>query len=834
MKTKFFKEIVLGSLLHDIGKISQRIVGEKAHSDYSGIFADLALTEWGDDIDINAVAAIARCHHSKDIGNCPDQYRLFATIVHEADCIAASERISEPENISPQPLHSIFESMKGKSKDKDAKKGALSYRLCPLDPALSFNAEEHDINLESDYKENPMWGAFLDEMRDLFHRTKTARIETLMAILKKYTWCVTSATWKSQPDISLFEHAKLTAAIASCIAHEMEAQQKEGYGEIEIQNRDAVRYLFACGDLSGIQNFIYTIRSKEAAKTLRGRSFFVQLLVEACARCVLREFGLYSCNLVYSSGGRFYVLLPRSIRKNGKVVDARKILSTISLKINSMLLSEHHGALSLSIASIECCGNDLAPSHKTEDPTQVPLWAELSRRINARKKEKFKEVMLDSFESVFCPPQSSRHCAVCGAQCTDTKKKDDTEQCRSCALQTRVGERLVHGAALLAEVASDIPPDMGEHDDVISFPALGAWYVVASSIKECEQTCFNENIVARGVPITLWNLNHADGFIPNIISRENIETGYKFIEGIYTPRQKNGGVHNFNTLAELKKEPEKLGVLRMDVDGLGLAFKEGFGPNASFSRSAQLSFMLDFFFSAKLDTILEAQDLKDQVQIVYSGGDDIFLVGHWDAALQAAACIREGFIDFTAKKLTISAGVSVVNKTFPIASSALFAKEALESSKAYELTVAGSRHEKDAVTFFGVTLSWHDFKIAEELASALNEAIEDSMPSSIIGALSRSGMLYHKERDILRDKTKMSIAELSELPAYTKWRWRLIYALSPKRWDERNTGLVSRIQQALIEDTWNGEKSREYIVSFIQAAAYWADLKSRSFRKGGE
>ena len=64
------------------------------------------------------------------------------------------------------------------------------------------------------------------------------------------------------------------------------------------------------GDISGIQKFIYTIASKKAAKTLRGRSFYLQLLTEAVLRFVLGELELPYTNVIYAGGGHFFLLAP--------------------------------------------------------------------------------------------------------------------------------------------------------------------------------------------------------------------------------------------------------------------------------------------------------------------------------------------------------------------------------------------------------------------------------------------------------------------------------------------------------------------------------------------
>ncbi len=67
-------------------------------------------------------------------------------------------------------------------------------------------------------------------------------------------------------------------------------------------------YLFLLrGDVSGIQDFIFNIKSEGAARTLKARSFFVQAIADLCLRLIEEELGSENCLLFYNGGGGFYV-----------------------------------------------------------------------------------------------------------------------------------------------------------------------------------------------------------------------------------------------------------------------------------------------------------------------------------------------------------------------------------------------------------------------------------------------------------------------------------------------------------------------------------------------
>lgn len=88
---------------------------------------------------------------------------------------------------------------------------------------------------------------------------------------------------------------------------------------------------------------------------------------------------------------------------------------------------------------------------------------------------------------------------------------------------------------------------------------------------------------------------------------------------------------------------KRLGILRMDVDNLGRIFQEGFGENrSSFSRYAALSRSFDWFFKGYINTLWKGH-FSNSTYIVYSGGDDLFLVGRWNDCIAFAELIRTEF-----------------------------------------------------------------------------------------------------------------------------------------------------------------------------------------------
>lgn len=58
---------------------------------------------------------------------------------------------------------------------------------------------------------------------------------------------------------------------------------------------------------------------------------------------------------------------------------------------------------------------------------------------------------------------------------------------------------------------------------------------------------------------------------------------------------------------------------------------------------------------------------KRQATIVYSGGDDVFIVGAWNDIIELSVDLRRKFEQYTQGTLSISAGIGVYDFSYPIA-----------------------------------------------------------------------------------------------------------------------------------------------------------------------
>ncbi len=109
---------------------------------------------------------------------------------------------------------------------------------------------------------------------------------------------------------------------------------------------DTAKWRLVCGDFSGIQDFIYNIVSAGAARGLRGRSFYIQLLCDGVSEHLLRRLGLYPTSRIYSSGGKFYLLLPDCLES--------RLRNEVD-KVNKALLAAFQGKVFLGLGIAQVC-----------------------------------------------------------------------------------------------------------------------------------------------------------------------------------------------------------------------------------------------------------------------------------------------------------------------------------------------------------------------------------------------------------------------------------------------------------------------------------------------
>jgi CRISPR-associated protein Csm1 len=149
---------------------------------------------------------------------------------------------------------------------------------------------------------------------------------------------------------------------------------------------------------------------------------------------------------------------------------------------------------------------------------------------------------------------------------------------------------------------------------------------------------------------------------------------------------------------------DRIGALRMDVDDLGKAFTSGFSEEYNtLSRTGTFSRHLSMFFKRSINMLLH--NSKRAVTVIYSGGDDMFLLGAWDDIIDTALEINDAFHRYAGGKLTLSAGIGLYPGKYPVH---IMARETGDLENHSKI----SGENKNAVTLFSPELcfGWDEFK----------------------------------------------------------------------------------------------------------------------------
>ncbi len=527
---------------------------------------------------------------------------------------------------------------------------------------LSSLKEDNFFNNREQYSE--LWRSFYENFKELYIAFSNATLNSfdeylnffyvLNSLLEKYLWCIPS-TVKDLPDISLYDHSVTTAAIAS-VLYRFHEETKTLNDRFEIENNDTKKFLLISGDISGIQKYIFDIKkSSFAAKTLRARSFQIQSLTENISGYILNQFKLPIFCRILNAAGRFQLLLPNT-------QSVKRTLEDIKKEVNEKFLQLFYGELTFNISEpVAFSGNDF----KIEN-FQKNVLNKLQKNIEIEKLRKLNNILLEKDDfildyeySKFTSNQDL--CPLCEKH-PNRRHLKDISVCEHCGEIVEIG-------ALLPKVNKL----RWDYDNFWLFPEI------IEDEKIPQEAIFEELVTT---------LNYFNSY------------NAKFSSPYYIPTE-NGSVLTFEELAEKSEGVKFLAMFKADIDNLGLIFLMGLGEKKSISRIATLSRTLHYFFSEYLTYFIK-ENFPD-LYIVFSGGDDICLVGPWDKVIDFSRKFHEVFEKFSGnnKSITLSAGISLFHHNYPIRSVADDAEDALEKSK--------NNPGKNSITIFGVSSSWDTF-----------------------------------------------------------------------------------------------------------------------------
>lgn len=690
-----------------------------------------------------------------------------------------------------------------------------TYCLSPVQYVIGKDSFPHKNNfpageLQSMYKK--LWDDFYSDFCKVRPCSCHAFAETLLGLLFKYTSNVPAANGTLQ-DVSLYDYIKSSAALAVCL-----------HDASSCGSSPDEPFLLVGADFSGIQPYIYNIVSKYAGKNLKGRSFYIRLLSDAIVRYILHSLDLPKANVIYNSGGCFYLIAPNTDLVKQRLNEATDI-------IMHKLFEAHGTSLFVAIDSVPLSKDVLSSvsSRKLGD-----VWHDLFVKRDKAKQAKFHDIVEKNYDVFFSP---SEHAAVACDSVTgeEINGKDDKRSFPDGGnVRTLTSEQIKLGAKLrdfsyVFISSEDIKCwDSIMHIDPIS---LGIKYYFMNETEWKKQSAIFEKLSGKVVAVKYNDDGAEDRFTNQFSSFGNI------IEwDFYGGNEVAGGKRcpTFEQICSRHDDDaegsgdafERLGVLRMDVDNLGSIFQKGISPDrASLSRFSALSRSLDFFFSGYLNTLWKETDPEHSL-IIYSGGDDLFIVGSWDVTLMLAERIRKDFRAYTCNNsaFSISGGIALIPSKFPIIKGASLSDTEESRAKAH---CCGGK-QKNSISFLGMALNWdEEYPIVKEAKDVIVKAsnVDGKQNSKALPRSFVSKVLTHWSNANIKD-------HCITIP---KTFWMMTYDLS--RMKERVGNEAKNIIDLCKDDVCSNRPGRffgktictEYNPLELWAfACRWAELEMRS------
>ncbi|WP_157972010.1 type III-A CRISPR-associated protein Cas10/Csm1 [Pleomorphovibrio marinus] len=725
------------------------------------------------------------------------------------------EITSEKRNFKEVGLLSVFSQIEGKDKrDFYLRTRGQSLEAASIMPSITEEVSYSDL-----------WEEFIVKVGDIPMAGKgqiSAFTESLLFLLRKYTSSVSASTFQGDlPSVSLFDHLRVTAAIADALFAYAESYGFDEVYEFQTGSRSYLKLkpnhkeplLMACVDLSGIQSFIYNISGTKAAQSLKGRSFYLQLLIDSIIDRLVLDNGLSIGNVLYSSGGKAYLLMPNT-------TEVKSNIKKLHQEIIKNVYNEHGFGLYVCMDFVSFgYDQELKVLFESTQADHIgELWKVLGEKTGKQKQRKYDLLLNDSFERFFVPEKvivSDKICAVTGKPLEVKEAKnishDDSEE--PVYVSPHVYELITLGKQLkdadfIISFSSEKTPQFKRVKGINPLKLGIKKYLFDQEDLTKEDADFRK--ITSFDFCRVQYINNTSFELVSKLKGQGASYGYLFYGGNEQAEKENGEEKLFDELAE-SGSFDRLGVLRMDVDNLGDLFIRRIPENQrNLATYATLSSQLDIFFSGYLNIIRKKDTFKDYVNILYSGGDDIFAIGRWKELVDFAMEVRKSFEEFIGgrKDITLSAGISLVKGKYPIAKAADLAGEAEEAAKVHGLK--DGKANKDAFTFLGTTLSWMEMGKVAERKSQFVKLYENGV---ITMSLLQKLMQYHLQKE--------------GNPYDFSYIWRAVYFL--KRYKAQGMEAESLKEELTKDIMENAAKST--VLQELALAARWAELEIRTFKQ---
>jgi CRISPR-associated protein Csm1 len=515
------------------------------------------------------------------------------------------------------------------------------------------------------------------ELLTLPIRQNWDNLSFLTLVLEQYGACLGVGELDPQGacDVALSDFARITAAVAAAIA----------------PNPDKAKHLsLVAGGLSGIQHFIYTISSDGALKSLRARSFYLELVTEEVVQQLLCALKLPRTSIIYTGGSNFYLLAPN---------DVEATVKKKCQEINKWLRDIFQEKVFLAIDIEPCKVEDVAT------PAFRDTWNQAIKKVNQQKTQRLSEATQSDLETVLDPQPSYTPCKVCHDDRTEERQPlnpQDPESplaCLTCHRMFQLGDQLPDITRMVRSCRSELSKD----PITFKFESSTVFYHLFENTKNVD---FKDDTLLL---INNWNLQdyQRKGTVPlllgNYTNKVTEEFGTRFMRA--------------SEFAEQSEGIKRVGYLRMDVDRLGQIFANGLRDDYSLPKLAGLSRQMSDFFKVYLNSLASDRETnaihptthysfrtlnpgeQQRLLFIYAGGDDLFISGSWNEVLGLAFDVYESFRAYTGYNpdITLSGGISIAAEKFPLYQAARESGDAEDQAKA---------NGRDSLGLFGTAFKW--------------------------------------------------------------------------------------------------------------------------------
>lgn len=676
MYTQEEKILILGSLFHDIGKFEQRCtgnqkrethqsIGEKLIDDFDYMFKPIVGN------DLTGLKKIIKEHHNKNVDK-------LTSIVQIADWISAGERVKKEETEKDlenkwnhKYLSSLFSKINLNSSAKiDTRYYRQEYLINENYNVLipKFETEEEAFKSGSQYT-STNWKEFTDDIKIVFESfieesDFDSLINMILLVFEKYMWCIPDFTGSSETDISLYNHLKDVCAIS----HSIYLSQRE--------NANNKKLCLLIGDIPGIQKYIFNVLNSKAAKMLRGRSDFIQILSRNFATEVLQTLGITECNLIMLAGGKFYILAPyQSEEKFNKLFDK------VKSNIDKYLYNEFKLDLQFAAGKYVFNYEDLKESKIT--------FGEIIENANSDLLKGKNQL----FKDIFFENEINEKSFIVGEGFAENSEPDSNKI--KCSL---TDQPVLKGR----EASVKIPSDDGLQELFVDKQARQEYEVGDKVVDNNTIIQYSDinNLIIESNGIFELGEKEVDPAKRKIVLNPILEILLKsgkdkisllknsrFIELANYTSKDGKNVLDFEKMSDDKDEGAKfLTVLKGDIDNLGLIMAYGLDNDlTAISRTTTLSNHLKYFFSFFINGFMKDKDVKEEIKsyIIFAGGDDLIFVCHQNNAVKLLDEFNTVFNDFVCmnKEVHISYSITHFKSGTPIRIVADFADENQEIVK---------------------------------------------------------------------------------------------------------------------------------------------------------